>query len=243
MLKQFASAAIAASVLMSSSAVMANDFFVSGTVGKAKQTIKADGDKEKFKDTYFGFKAGKYLNDNIRLAVNVGKFKDRINESNTATRNEVITMLVVEDVDSDDITEMMIELEAADDATRMQVAQKTKVTNKELSLSLDYVDNLLSLQSTKYFVGGTFGLNHMKVGQTESITNLENNKSISGHESKSDYGFIYGAQLGLIQEFTPSISAELGYRYAKTTNKVTIDGDKIKSKAQKMPYLSVSYHF
>ncbi|WP_067519237.1 hypothetical protein [Endozoicomonas ascidiicola] len=56
MLKPIASALIASSVLMASSGVMADDWFVGGTVGKVKQDSVFTGDdgsdKTKLKDTY-----------------------------------------------------------------------------------------------------------------------------------------------------------------------------------------------
>lgn len=200
MLKPIASALIASTVLMGSSAAMANDWFVGGTVGKVQQKITLndeDGlEKDKLKDTYFGLRAGKYINDNFRAYANVGRFKDKVSGGDEPTRS---------------------------------------IKNVELSFSADYVDNLFQLQNTKYFVGGTLGFNRMNAWIDDE----------DGRETKNDNGLIYGAQLGLIQEFTPALSAEIGYRYARTTNKVKMfDGDlTIRQKAQKMPYISVSYRF
>ncbi|WP_067519276.1 outer membrane beta-barrel protein [Endozoicomonas ascidiicola] len=223
MLKPIASALIASSVLMASSGVMADDWFVGGTVGKVKQDSVFTGDdgsdKTKLKDTYLGVRAGKFINDNIRLYVNLGKFKDSDKDREVESESGI-----------QQVTDTAVDIK-----------------NSELSFSMDYVDSIFSLKNTKYFVGGTLGLNYMDstVAVTESVTQGNTTASASVKESKGDTGFIYGAQFGVIQEFTPAISAEIGYRYAKTTNEAKMFGGnlKIKQKAQKMPYMTVSYHF
>ncbi len=76
MLKHIASAAIAASVLMSSSAVMANDWFVGATVGSADHGYKEhNGLKPEFRDVYTAFRAGTYISENIRVYANLGHVK------------------------------------------------------------------------------------------------------------------------------------------------------------------------
>ncbi|WP_066013704.1 outer membrane beta-barrel protein [Endozoicomonas atrinae] len=152
MLKHIASATIAASVLMSSSAVMANDWFVGATVGSANHGFKADeeGDKPKFKDTYTGLRAGTFINDNIRVYANLSQVKGTEKDS-----------------DEDGTTQ-------------------GKIKNQELSISLDYVDNLLQLENTKYFVGGTLGYNRMKLnlnideGSTKINTSGKDNAALYG---------------------------------------------------------------
>ena len=209
MLKHIVSAAIAASVLMSSSAVMANDWFVGATVGSANHGFKSDeeGDTPKFKDTYTGLRAGTFINDNIRVYANLGQVKGT-------------------DKDSDG-----------------PVNLTGKIKNQELSISADYVDNLLQLENTKYFVGGTLGYNRMKLDLDVEVGN--NKLSAKGKDNAA----LYGVQFGLIQEFTPSISAELGYRYSRMNNKVNLDFPAIgesaefKQKDQKLAYINVSYRF
>ncbi|WP_419535250.1 outer membrane beta-barrel protein [Endozoicomonas sp.] len=209
MLKHIASAAIAASVLMSSSAVMANDWFVGATVGSANHGFKADedGDKPKFKDTYTGLRAGTFINDNIRVYANLGQVKGTDKESIGP------------------------------------VSLTGKIKNQELSVSADYVDNLLQLENTKYFVGGTLGYNRMKL----DLDIEEGNDKLSA--SGKDNAALYGVQFGLIQEFTPSISAELGYRYSRMNNKVNLNNPdfdepvEFKQKDQKLAYINVSYRF
>ncbi|MGY0218707.1 outer membrane beta-barrel protein [Endozoicomonadaceae bacterium StTr2] len=214
MLKPIATALIASTVLMGSSTAFANDWFIGGTAGKIRQDFKLkvedNSGKGEQKDTYISLKAGKYINDNIRIYANIGQFKD---------------------------------------SGRIPTAPDEKanayIKNRELSFSMDYVDNFFNLPKTKYFFGGTLGINRMNT----KVKVFEKNESgafeFEGKKTKADTGLIYGAQLGLIQQFTPAVSAEIGYRYAKTTNKVKMfDGDlKIQQKAQKMPYMSISYHF
>ncbi|WP_299726033.1 outer membrane beta-barrel protein [uncultured Endozoicomonas sp.] len=239
MLKPIASALIASSVLMASSGVMADDWFVGGTVGKAKiksdtkmTAVEKDGTSESLKtpgvsssDNYFGLRAGKFVNDNIRVYINAAR--------NSAGGEK--TLFTDEDKKTTD------------------TLKGGKIKNTELSLSMDYVDNLFSMKNTKYFAGGTLGLNKMEVKSTFTHIDHGNpDESGSMSKSKKDTGYIYGVQFGVIQEFTDNFSAELGYRYARTNNKASIsfpgdDGDSIKStfkqKSQKMPYMTVSYHF
>ena len=209
MLKQIASAAITVSVLMSSSAVMANDWFVGATLGSANHGFKADedGDSPKFKDVYTGLRAGTFINENVRVYANLGQVKGTDKESEGP------------------------------------VNLTGKIKNQELSISADYVDNLLKLENTKYFVGGTLGYNRMKLDL--DVEEGSNKLSASGKDNAA----LYGVQFGLIQEFTPSISAELGYRYSRMNNKVNLDFPAIgesaefKQKDQKLAYINVSYRF
>ncbi|MFK0572094.1 outer membrane beta-barrel protein [Endozoicomonas sp.] len=209
MFKQITTAPLAASVLMSSSAVMANDWFVGATLGSSDHDIKADGGNGQFKDSYTGLRAGTFINDNIRLYANLGRIKGS---------------------------------DKADIEPGVQMDQS--INNEELSFSVDYIDNLFQLESTKYFVGGTLGYNRMKVDIDVKELGITVDKA-----SKKDSGALYGVQLGLIQEFTPAISAELGYRYIHMDNKVKLeftdpaDTMKLKQKDQQMVYINVSYQF
>lgn len=58
-----------------------------------------------------------------------------------------------------------------------------------------------------------------------------------------DGAALYGLQTGLIQQFTPNISAEFGMRYAKMNNKIRLGDLEIKQKDQKLAYINVSYRF
>ena len=234
MFKPFTASVLAAACIAASSSAMAGDWFAGAAIGTVKQDISVteDGEKAtypsdrgvagKLDDPGFGaLRLGQYLNENVRVYATLGTGSVESSERGSVTINNNGSTAV------------------------LNYKETYSAENRELSFSADYVDNLFSMQTTKYFVGGTLGMNQMEAEFKGAYQ--VSNVAQSEKGSKKDNALMYGVQLGLIQELGEHFSAELGYRYTKMNNavKFNVDGDqhKFKLKDQKLTYLAINYHF
>ena len=226
MFKPFTASVLAVTCIAASSSVMAGDWFAGAAIGTVKQdiSVKEDGEKAIYLS---GRDVAGNLDDPGFGALRLGQYlNDNVRVYATLGAGGV---------------------EASESGSQGSVNYKETYSadNRELSFSADYVDHLFGLQTTKYFVGGTLGMNQMEAefkGSYQVGVNTGSDK-----KSKKDNALMYGVQLGLIQELGDHFSAELGYRYTKMNNSVSfnIDGDqyKFKLKDQKLTYLAINYHF
>ena len=241
MLKHILYTTIATSTVMNYPSVMANDWFIGITSDSENFISSATGinaignngnheetPSNKIKSTYTGLKMGTYMNENIRLYANLGRL--------TTSKDSVISVVY-----------------NSHNGMAFDPIVKSKIKSQELSTSLDYVDNLLRLKNTKFFVGGTIGYTRMTAGMTAGIEFMDqkkpNNKvKVAASEPEKDFA-TYGIQFGLIQAFTPGLSAELGYRYSYMDDNTYLPFTDVyphlewKQQEQKLLYLTVLYHF
>ncbi len=224
MFKKIFKTAFISSAVIAASSASANSWFVGGTLGLSKSDLTTSINGEAPSESAGSILAG---TSDLRMStslVTTGRLGYFINDNFRVYAN---------------LTDFGESTEKG--SWTSHGLKEITIGQKELSLSADYVNNLFNLSHTRYFVGGTLGVNRLEAKAKRTISNVTSEKSGTSN------AVMYGLQAGVIHNFNERFSIEGGYRYSFLNNEVKLgfsDGDmKFKAKNQQTIYLGMSYHF
>ena len=113
----------------------------------------------------------------------------------------------------------------------------SSVDELQWTFSADYVDYFPGSQKWQYFAGATAGYNKMDV-------EVVNGPDSAPDSDQNTSGVVYGAQAGVIYNFTDHISGELGYQFLALNNDIDYQGvEKFEANNKQTVMMNVSYQF